>query len=399
MYRYGTACERVMSASVRRYSYSSSPCEAAAARAQAALIPRRAFPPNLVFCVVPSCMSSLPSIVRWSSTLRPMSAGASMSLMPAIARSIPPSASRSSFASCEPVDAADGTENVPRAASACTVTWSVGFPRESLISSASILVMRAISFLQEKHEVGNVCVGVSGHDDVAGLLKETIRVEVLQMHPDIKPQLCGLPDRLRVNNGPCCRAVVDAVRGEREKEIALADETHRVEPHVLASPAAPARARNDEARLAAADDCGLRTCGGNEFIYSFQCLIINFRADISNCVSHCRCLLFHRAQCVKIRDDGDVLHSLEEYLFFRRLQEIEVFENAVLLENGARVLDSGRVAERRSGGDRLILATGNIAEYEPDDRRRVEQFRETAAFEAGDVLTDGVQFLDWSADA
>src|SRR5690242_961589 len=105
--------------------------------------PRTALAPSLALLGVPSSSIMRASMASWSRGSRPMSSGAilELTLSTALETPLPPhfflSSSRSSTASCSPVDAPEGTAAramVP--SSRATSTSTVGLPRESRISRA-----------------------------------------------------------------------------------------------------------------------------------------------------------------------------------------------------------------------------------------------------------------------
>src|SRR4051812_4545724 len=113
---------------------------AAAAFAAASETPRIAFAPSRPLFSVPSSSSRRASTAFWSSASTPFSACAisPSTLLTARVTPFPPHAalspSRSSSASCTPVDAPDGTAARPNAPlPSCTSTSTVGLPRESRI--------------------------------------------------------------------------------------------------------------------------------------------------------------------------------------------------------------------------------------------------------------------------
>ena len=132
----GTGSVRASSPPSRRYN--GTPASAAAARATASEHPRIAFAPSRLLFGDPSSSTRSVSIARWSSASRPARAAAISPFTFATAVSTPlpryalGSPSRSSTASCSPVDAPDGTSARPSAPeSSTTSTSTVGFPRES----------------------------------------------------------------------------------------------------------------------------------------------------------------------------------------------------------------------------------------------------------------------------
>ncbi len=109
---------------------------AALARNAARLTPRIAFAPNRCLFFVPSSLILFESISFWRLTSIPFRAGLKIRLIlftafftPLLANAFPPS--RSSTASCTPVEAPDGTRAVPLAFLVETVADIVGVPRES----------------------------------------------------------------------------------------------------------------------------------------------------------------------------------------------------------------------------------------------------------------------------
>ena len=126
-------------------------CSAARAWAAASETPRMAFAPSRPLAGVPSRAISAPSRARWSLTEVPLSACAISPFTAATAprTPLPPnrclSPSRSSTASCAPVEAPDGTAARPRAPPvSVTSTSTVGLPRESRISRAWIAAIRSL---------------------------------------------------------------------------------------------------------------------------------------------------------------------------------------------------------------------------------------------------------------
>src|SRR5262249_55777320 len=120
--------------------------------------------PSLALLGVPSSASIVSSTETWSAASRPTTSGAMRSATLATARVTPlprkraPSPSRSSSASCSPVEAPEGTAARPRAPPARTTSAStVGLPRESRISRARtsrISVMAPLSTKRERWERG-----------------------------------------------------------------------------------------------------------------------------------------------------------------------------------------------------------------------------------------------------
>ena len=123
---------------------SGSPAASAAAAATAIETARRAFAPSLDLSRVPSSSMRRASSAPWSATSMPATAGAIPVRTLSIARSTPTpwkrdlSPSRSSSASCSPVDAPDGTIARPHASSSVWhSTSTVGRARESRTSRAT----------------------------------------------------------------------------------------------------------------------------------------------------------------------------------------------------------------------------------------------------------------------
>src|SRR5271168_1033916 len=121
-----------------RYLYNGCFSATAAAREAAMETARIALAPRRDLVGVPSSEIILWSRPRWSAASKPMTALASSPLALAAALSTPLprylvlSPSRSSSASCSPVDAPDGTAPRPNAPpSRRTSASTVGFPRES----------------------------------------------------------------------------------------------------------------------------------------------------------------------------------------------------------------------------------------------------------------------------
>ena len=121
-----------------RKRYSGRLASAAAALAAASEQPRIAFAPRRLFVGVPSSSTSAWSRERWSAGSTPTSASAiSPSTFETARRTpfpryAPGSPSRSSTASCSPVEAPEGTVARPNAPDARrTSTSTVGLPRES----------------------------------------------------------------------------------------------------------------------------------------------------------------------------------------------------------------------------------------------------------------------------
>src|SRR5665213_653611 len=120
----------------------------AAACATASETPRIALAPRRDLSRVPSRAINVASIAAWSVTSIPMtlSAISFSTFQTAFWTPLPPyretSPSRSSRASCLPVEAPDGTIAVPLPDSVYAVTEIVGFPRESNTSSAESPVSR-----------------------------------------------------------------------------------------------------------------------------------------------------------------------------------------------------------------------------------------------------------------
>src|SRR5436190_458970 len=140
-----------------RYLNSESPASAAHAFAVASDTPRIAFAPRRPLFGVPSSSMRAASRPAWSSAARPRTASAISPLTLATARPtpLPPhsaAASRSSTASCAPVEAPEGTAARPNAPeSRRTSTSTVGLPRESRIclprTSAIVLTAPPSSLL------------------------------------------------------------------------------------------------------------------------------------------------------------------------------------------------------------------------------------------------------------
>ena len=131
-----------------RYWYNGRPTSSAAARAAAKETPKIALAPNLPLFGVPSRSIMVWSIRRCSVTSRPITALAiSLFTWPtAFKTPLPPkrslSPSRSSTASCSPVEAPDGTNARPKPPSSVyNSTSTVGLPRESKTSRANTSVM------------------------------------------------------------------------------------------------------------------------------------------------------------------------------------------------------------------------------------------------------------------
>jgi hypothetical protein len=101
-----------------------------------------AFAPSLPLFGVPSASSSTLSIADWSRASIPTTLGPSdwLTLSTALSTPLPSqrflSPSRSSSASCSPVEAPLGTAARPWPESVWTSTSTVGFPRESRIARA-----------------------------------------------------------------------------------------------------------------------------------------------------------------------------------------------------------------------------------------------------------------------
>ena len=130
-----------------RWTYSSSPCATAAARATASEAPSTALAPSRDLLSVPSSAISLASMAAWSSRSMPRSAGAISRVTFSTARRTPRppcrrlSVSRSSSASCRPVLAPEGTIAQPTSPfDAATSTSTVGRPKESSTSRAFKLI-------------------------------------------------------------------------------------------------------------------------------------------------------------------------------------------------------------------------------------------------------------------
>src|SRR5262249_38523547 len=107
-----------------------------------------ALAPSRLLFGVPSRVTSVSSILVWASPSMPPSASkiSPLTASTALRTPLPPyralSPSRSSTASCAPVDAPDGTAARPRAPSSrVTSTSTVGLPRLSRISRPTISVM------------------------------------------------------------------------------------------------------------------------------------------------------------------------------------------------------------------------------------------------------------------
>ena len=131
-----------------RYRYSGSPLSEAAARATARDTASMAFAPSLLLLGVPSASSISLSIAIWSSAGMPSSRGPITSLTLRTASRTPfpryrfASPSRSSAASCSPVEAPLGTAARPVAPLASVISAStVGLPRLSRISRACTSMM------------------------------------------------------------------------------------------------------------------------------------------------------------------------------------------------------------------------------------------------------------------
>ncbi len=135
----------VVASSPPRWRKSETPESAAAAFATASETPRTAFAPSRLLFGVPSSSIRRRSTAAWSAASRPATAAAISPLTFATAvetpfpfHVLPPS--RSSTASCTPVEAPDGTIALP-SAPATTSTSTVGFPRESRTCRACTLVI------------------------------------------------------------------------------------------------------------------------------------------------------------------------------------------------------------------------------------------------------------------
>ena len=129
----------VAASSPPRWRYSGCPLSAAAAFAAASETPRIAFAPRRPLFSVPSRAISFRSSASWSSASTPASSPAisPLTFATAFVTPLPPQGappSRSSTASCTPVEAPDGTAARPKAPdSSSTSTSTVGLPRESRI--------------------------------------------------------------------------------------------------------------------------------------------------------------------------------------------------------------------------------------------------------------------------
>ena len=127
-----------------RYWKSGRPTDSAAALATAIDTPRIAFAPSLPLFGVPSSSMRVLSRPTWSKASHPRIFSAMISFTFSTAFRVPLpryldlSPSRSSTASCTPVDAPDGTIALPmEPSSSSTSTSTVGFPLESRTSLAT----------------------------------------------------------------------------------------------------------------------------------------------------------------------------------------------------------------------------------------------------------------------
>ena len=128
-----------------KYSYSGTFSDLAAALQTAIDTPKMALAPSLLLFSVPSSSIILLSIADWSLASIPDNSDAislftfSTAVRTPLPRYLALSPSRSSIASCSPVDAPEGTIAVPvTPSSSFTSTETVGFPLESKSSNAFI---------------------------------------------------------------------------------------------------------------------------------------------------------------------------------------------------------------------------------------------------------------------
>src|SRR3990170_5111921 len=236
----------------------------AAACATASETPRSAFAPRFDLPAEPSRSSSSASIARWSSASSPATAGAIAvtTLSIAFRTPLPPnrfgSPSRSSRASCSPVEAPLGTAARPNdPSSRYTSTSIVGLPRESRISRAWTASIAGIAddcsargTVDPDIRAGSGCSGTGEARPARELVEPELRVQLCRPVLDVgveeaqvRPAGSRLDDRARHDRGreP---AVPEAREGA--DVLDLGDGPAGIE--VAAAPPDPLDERHEEAR-------------------------------------------------------------------------------------------------------------------------------------------------------
>src|SRR3989344_484363 len=160
----------------------------------------------------------------------------------------------------------------------------------------------------------------------------------------------------------------------------------RLQCDVLAAATLAALVGNGETRFTGTDNGGFLFQRGEEAFYELGRRVEQVATDSYHRESQLNRFLFHRIECGRVGNDGDVVYALEKFRVFWCFVD-RIIRKVVLLEYCTRIVYRRLVHIGRAGGNFFKMVARHIAEDESDDGRWMQHFCKPATFYIGNVFT------------